>query len=139
MDVPCLDAHREGNSPTQWDNIPWIYYACRYRGLADSVLKVSIGNPPRQTLEGPATNASHEVSKLDVGPHQHLYCLQIDVVMVQDPSRPPPPQHLWTTAAIRDMVARDAPQCKGVHHPWPRLGHPVFQLPSGALRRALPV
>ena len=33
-------------------------------------------------------------------------------MMVQDPSRPPPPQHLWTVATIKDMVARDAPNVK---------------------------
>ena len=57
-------------------------------------------------------NTRHEVSKLDVGPHQCIYCLQLDIAMVQDPSRPPPPQHSWTIATIWDMVARDVPNVK---------------------------
>ena len=57
-------------------------------------------------------NMRHEVSELDMGPHQCIYCLQLDVAMVQDPSRPPPPRHTWTNATIWDMVARDAPNVK---------------------------
>ena len=57
-------------------------------------------------------NMRHEVSKLDVGLHQHIYCLQLDIAMVQDLSRPPPLQHSWTIATIWDMVARDAPNVK---------------------------
>ena len=72
-----------------------------------------------------------------MGPHRCLYCLQLDVAMIQDLSRPPPPQHSWTAATIWDMVARDASNVK-VHHPQPRLGHPVLWLSSGALGRALP-
>ena len=56
--------------------------------------------------------ARHEVNKLDVGPYQCLYCLQLDVVLIQDLLRPPPPQHSWTTAAIWDIVARDVPNIK---------------------------
>ena len=93
MDAPHLDAHREGNSPAQWDEIPQFTMPVDVGGLVDSLLGISIGNPPRGTPEGPTTNASHKVNKLDVGPRQCLYCLQIDVAMVQDLSRPPPPQH----------------------------------------------
>ena len=57
-------------------------------------------------------NMKHEVNELDMGPHQHVYCLQLDIAMVQDLSRPPPPQHSWTTATIWDIVARDAPNVK---------------------------
>ena len=32
--------------------------------------------------------------------------------MVQDLLRPPPPQHSWTAATIRDMVAGDTPNIK---------------------------
>ena len=68
MDAPHLDAHREGNSPAQQDEIPWVTTPVDIQGLADSLLRVSIGNPPRGTLEGPTTNVSHEVNELDVGP-----------------------------------------------------------------------
>ena len=43
---------------------------------------------------------------------QHLYCLQLDVMMVQDLSRPPTLQHLWTVPTIKDMVVKDAPNVK---------------------------
>ena len=33
-------------------------------------------------------------------------------MMVQDPSRQPPPQPSWTVAIIKDMVAMDAPNVK---------------------------
>ena len=90
VDAPCLDVHREGNSPTQWDKVPWVTMPVDIGGLADSLLRVSVENPSRQALEGPVVNMRHEVSELDVGPHQCIYCLQLDVAMVQDPSRPPP-------------------------------------------------
>ena len=112
MDAPCLDAQREDNSLTQWDEIPQVTMSVDVGGLADSLLRVSIRNPLRGTSEGPATNVSHEVDELDVGLHRHLYCLQLDVVMVQDLSRPPPPQHLWIVATISDMIAGYAPNIK---------------------------
>ena len=112
VDAPCLDAHREGNSPAWWDEIPCVTTPVDVGGLVDSLLRVSIGNPPRGTLEGPTTNGSHEVNELNVGLHWCLHCLQIGVVMVQDPLRPPPPQHSWTAATIRNMVAGDAPNIK---------------------------
>ena len=55
---------------------------------------------------------SHEANELDVGWQQHLYCLQLDVMMVQDLSRPPTLQHLWTVPTIKDMVVKDAPNVK---------------------------
>ena len=112
VDAPHLDAHREDNSLTQWDEIPWVTTPVDVGGLADSLLRVSIRSPPRGTLESPATSVSHEVDELDMGPCWCLYCLQLDVAMVQDPLRPPPPQHSWTVATIRDMVAGDAPNIK---------------------------
>ena len=36
-------------------------------GLADSLFRVSMGNPQRGVSESPVTNADHEVSELDVG------------------------------------------------------------------------
>ena len=60
-------------------------------GLADSLLKVSVENPSRWPPEGPVVNTRHKVSELDVGPHQHVIFLQLDIGMVQDLSRPPPP------------------------------------------------
>ena len=72
------------------------------------------------------------------GPHQHLYCLEFDVALTQDPSRLPSPWHSWTTATIWDMVARGCHQCKGVHHPWSRLSYPVLWPSTGAPGRVLP-
>ena len=69
MDAPCLDIHREGNSPTRWYEVPWVTTPINIGGLVDILLRVSVENPSRQALEGPAVNAGHEVSKLDVGPH----------------------------------------------------------------------
>ena len=69
VDVPCLDAHREDNSLTQWYDILWVTTPVDVGGLADSLLRVSIRNPPRGTSEGPATNVSLGVDELDVGPH----------------------------------------------------------------------
>ena len=112
VDAPCHITHREGTSPTHQDDTPWVTTPIEIGGLTDSLSRVLVENPQRQTLEGPMINAGHEVNELDVGPHRCLYCLQLDVALIQDPLRPPPPQHLWTTAAIWDMVARDAPNVK---------------------------
>ena len=112
VDAPCLDAQREDNSLTCKDEIPWVTTPVEVGGLVDSLLRVSIRNPPRGTSDSPTTNASHEIDELDVRLHQCLYCLQLDVVMVQDPSRPPPPQHSWMVATISDMVAGDTPNIK---------------------------
>ena len=112
VDAPCLDAQREDNSLTWWDKIPWVTTPVDVGGLVDSLLRVSIRNPPRGPSEGPATNASHKVDELDMGLHRCHYCLQLDVVMVQDLSRPPPPWHSWMVATISDMVAGDAPNIK---------------------------
>ena len=49
---------------------------------------------------------------MDVGPPQCLYCLQLNVALSEDPSRPPPPQFSWTTDTIQDMVTRDAHNVK---------------------------
>ena len=126
--IPLPNGMRSHGLPHLW----------MYRSLVDSLLRVSIGNPPRGTLEGPITNMSHEINELDMGPCQCLYCLQLDVVMVQDPSRPPPPQHSWTAATIRDMVAGDAPNIKDCIILSQGSACPVLQSPSGAPRRALP-
>ena len=69
VDAQCLDIHREGNSPTQWDEVPWVTTPIDIAGLADSLLRVSVENPSRQAPVGPTVNMRHEVSKLDVGPH----------------------------------------------------------------------
>ena len=112
VDASCLDAPREGTSPTQQEEIPQVTTPIDVEGLVDSLFRVSIGNPQRGTLEGPITNVSHEANELDVGLQQHHYCLQLDVTMIQDLSRPPPPWHSWTVATIKDMVVRDAPNVK---------------------------
>ena len=71
-----------------------------------------MGNPQRGTSERPIPNADQEVSELDIGLKQHLYCLQLDVMMIWNPSRQPPPQSMWTIAIIKDMVVTDAPNVK---------------------------
>ena len=111
VDAPCLDAPREGTSPTRQEEIQWVTTPIDVGSLADSLFRVSMGNPQRGALESPTTNVDHEVSELEVGPRR-LYCLQLDVMMVQDLSRLPPPQHSWTVATIKDMVATDAPNVK---------------------------
>ena len=68
MDAPCLDASGEGTSPTQWEEIPWVTTPIDVGGLADSLFRVSIGNPQRGTSESPIANVDHEVNELDVGP-----------------------------------------------------------------------
>ena len=112
VDPPLHANHREGTSPTHQDDTPQVTTPIEMGSLTDSLSRVLVENPQKWTLEGPVTNTGHEVNELDVWPCQCLYCLQLDVTLTQDPSRPPPPQHLWTTAAIWDMVARDAPNVK---------------------------
>ena len=68
VDAPCLDAPREGTSPTQWEEILWVTTSIDVGGLVDSIFRVSMGNPQRGALESPITNADHVVSELDVGP-----------------------------------------------------------------------
>ena len=68
MDASCLDAPREGTSPAQWDKVLWVITPIDVGGLADSLFRVSIGNPPRGTSEGPITNMSHKINELDMGP-----------------------------------------------------------------------
>ena len=91
VDAPCPTTHSKGTSPTHQDDIPWVTTPIEMGSLTDSLSRVLVENPQRQSLEGPMIIVSHEVNKLDVGPHQCLYCLQLDVVFIQDLSRPPPP------------------------------------------------
>ena len=81
-------------------------------GLTDCLSRVLVEDPQGRALEGPTSSVGHKVSELHVGPFQCLYCLQLDVVLSQDPSRPPPPRCLWTTDTMWDMVTRDAPNVK---------------------------
>ena len=92
---------------------PMGYYTYRIRGaLADNFFRVSMGNPQRGTSESPIPNADCKVSELDIGLQWCLYCLQIDVMMIWDLSRQPPPWPIWTIAIIKDMVVMDAPNVK---------------------------
>ena len=59
-------------------------------------------------------------------------------MMVQDLSRPPPLQHLWTVATIKDMVAMDAPNVKDCIILGLGSALLIFWSSSGALRGALP-
>ena len=90
VDAPLHAAHREGTSPTHWDDTPRVTTPMEMGG-PNSLSRVLVEDQQRQTLEGPIMNAGHEVNKLDVGLHQHLYCLQLDVALTQDLLRPPPP------------------------------------------------
>ena len=112
VEAPHLDAPKGDTSPTWWEVIPWVTMPIDIGGLADNFFRVSVGYPQRRTLESPIPDASQEVNELDVGPQQCLYCLQLDVTMVWDPSRQPPPRPSWTLAIIKDMVAMDAPNIK---------------------------
>ena len=68
VDASCLDAPREGTSPTQWEEVPWVTTPVNAGGLADSLFRrVSMGNPQRGTLECPIINIDHEVNELDLG------------------------------------------------------------------------
>ena len=44
VDAPCLDTPREGTSPTQQEEIPWVTTPIDAGGLADSLF--------RETLKG---------------------------------------------------------------------------------------
>ena len=47
VDAPHLDIHREGNSPTRWDKVPWVTMPIDIGGLVDSLMRVSVENPSR--------------------------------------------------------------------------------------------
>ena len=112
VEAPHLDAPKGDTSPTRRDEIPWVTTPIDVGALADSFFKVSVGNPQREAPESPNPRSGREVNELDVGPRQRLYCLQLDVTMVREPSRPPPPRPAWTVAIIKDMVLTDAPNIK---------------------------
>ena len=82
---------REVTSPTHRDDIQWVTTPIKMGSLTDSLSRVLVENPQRQTLEGSMIFARHEVNELDVGLHRCLYCLQLDVALIQDLLRPPPP------------------------------------------------
>ena len=67
VDASHLDAPREGTSPTQQEEIPWVTTPIDVEGLADNLFRISIGNPQRGISESPIPNVSHEANKLDVG------------------------------------------------------------------------
>ena len=112
VDASHLHAPMEDTSPTWWEEILQVTTPIDVGGLVDNLFRVTIGNPQRGISESPIPNANHEANELDVGPQWHLYYLQLDVMMVQDSSRPPPPWHSWTVATIKYMVVRDAPNVK---------------------------
>ena len=68
VDASHLDAPREGTSPTQWEEIPWVTTPIDVGDLADSLFRVSMGNLQGGTSDSPITNVNHEVNRLDVGP-----------------------------------------------------------------------
>ena len=111
VEAPHLDTPKGDTPPTRRDEIPRVTTPIDVGALADNFFRVSMGNPQRETSESPIPGAGRDVNELDVGP-QCLYCLQLDVTMVQDPSREPPPWPSWTVAIIKDMVSTDAPNIK---------------------------
>ena len=112
VEAPHLDAQKGDTSSTRRDEIPWVTTPIDVGALSNNFFRVSVGNPQREASESPILGAGREVSELDVGPRRRLYCLQLDVTMVQQPSRPPPPRPAWTVAIIKDMVSTDAPNIK---------------------------
>ena len=112
VEAPHLDAQKGDTSPTRRDEIPRVTTPIDVGALANNFFRVSVGNPQREASESPIPGAGREVSELDVGPRRRLYCLQLDVTMVREPSRPPPPRLAWTVAIIKDMVSTDAPNIK---------------------------
>ena len=69
VDALCYTTHREDTSPTCQDDILQVTTPIQMGDLTDSLSKVLVANPQRQTLEGPIVNTGHEVNKLDVGSH----------------------------------------------------------------------
>ena len=67
VDASCLDAPREGASPTQWQKVLWVTTLIDVGGLEDGLFRVSMGYPQRGTSEGPITRVDYEVNELDVG------------------------------------------------------------------------
>ena len=112
VEAPHLDAPKGDTSPTRRDEILWVTTPIDVGALANNFFRVSVGNPQREAPESPIPGAGREVNELDVGPRRCLYCLQLDVTMVREPSRPPPPRPAWTVAIIKDMVSTDAPNIK---------------------------
>ena len=112
VEAPHLDAPKGDTSPTQWDETLRVTTPIDMGALADNFFRVSVGNPQRERSESPIPGTGQEVNELDVRPQQCLYCLQLDVTMVQDPSRPPPPRPSWMVTIIRSMVSTDTPNIK---------------------------
>ena len=69
VDAPCHTAHREGTSLTHQDDTLWVTNPIEMGSLTDSLSRVLVENPQRQTLEGPVINVGHKVNGLDVGLH----------------------------------------------------------------------
>ena len=69
VDAPCHITHREGISPTHQDDTLQVTTPIEIGGLTDSLSRVFVENPQRQTLEGSMINVGHEVNELNMGPH----------------------------------------------------------------------
>ena len=68
VDAPHHTAHREDTSPTCQDDILQVTTPIEMGGMTNSLSRVLVENPQRQTMEGPMVNTGHEVNKLDGGP-----------------------------------------------------------------------
>ena len=53
VDAPHPTAHREGTSPTHQDDTLRVTIPIEMGSLTDSLSRVLVENPQRQTLEGP--------------------------------------------------------------------------------------
>ena len=91
VDDPHHTSHGKGTPPTHWDDTLRVTTPIEIGGLMDCLSRVLVEDPQWRALEGHTLSGSHKVSELDVGLCQCLYCLQLDVALTQDPSRPPPP------------------------------------------------
>ena len=138
VEAPHLDAQKGDTSPTRQDEIPRVTTPIDVGALANNFFRVSVGNPQREASESPNLGTGREVSELDVGPQRCLYCLQLDITMVREPSRPPPPRLVWTVTIIKDMVSTDAPNIKDCVILGPGLAILFSRSSSGASRGALP-
>ena len=87
VEAPPLDAPKGDTSPNWRDETLRVTTPIDVGALADNFFRVSVGNPQREALESPVLGAGWEVNELDVGPRQRLYCLQLDITMVREPSR----------------------------------------------------
>ena len=76
-----LDIHREGNSPTQMDKVPWVTMPIDIGGLVDSLHEGLSRESFKMSTRGSCSDYTRqEVSELDVAPqpmHQQVFPIMI--------------------------------------------------------------